>query len=627
MDEDELPSRLSIDSWRDGPTPTLTDAATSISSSSLCTSLSGLVDHGDVSAAVTASTSAHSLNSTNGAAHPEGAMHLGDGGAAFFTPQNYKNVRPLAAAFLSTGLVSKRARPRTNSLGASGAPTFNLHQHLMRQVGHEQPQQSPALPSPIKHAAPPHAFEAVEPVGPGAAPLPNPLVTSLSRPSVMPDTPVKRSAFVHGQSGPAAGPAGRSSLAPATPGLVVQSTFGSSDEGHDSPAADALDTGSPIGPCGALSTQQTVALTLVTTVGVEASEARESLSPLASAKKPFNHSVSPLSGRSVESSASSDGTAAAGCRVEQACDQSPSMHASKSGGGGGSSGRFSSASSSVRSSLGRVRPAMFRRRSSGQLSSEGSFFGIQYRSGGSSSGKSSASATIAEGEPMTPTRSVGGRYWEGAPSPFSSTCAVDADFPTRTGTQLLDTPTEEPPITPAMPNFPPIPSHSLAPSGQSTVFLQPIATPANAPRASFPMTEAESRQHHVPKPAGGRPQFKIRHSSSTVLSLRQQEISQPNWFESNYSLLRSLGNGAFSDAWEVADLSREGRVYAVKRTKNPFLGPKDRCVDCRRSSASPRSMTDDESAHSTQPAPPRRGRHPAALLDRDGRVAALDLAR
>ncbi|GAA5851080.1 hypothetical protein JCM9279_000313, partial [Rhodotorula babjevae] len=564
MDEDEMPSRLSIDSWRDGPTPTLTDTATSISSSSLCTSHSGLIDHGDVSAAVTASTSAHSLNSTHGAAHPENAMHhhLGDGGSAFFTPQNYKNVRPLAAAFLSTGLVSKRARPRTNSLGASGAPTFNLHQHLMRQVGHEQqqlPQQ--AAPSPQQHSAPPHALEEVDPAGAAAPPLLlNPLVTSLSRPSVMPDTPVKRSAFVLGQSGPVGGAAGRSSLAPATPGLVVQSAFSSSDEGHDSPSTDAIYTGSPIGPCGTLSTQQTAALALVghslagTPDGDEQRESRESLSPLASAKKPFHRSVSPLSGRSVESSASSDGTAApGGRRADLAGDQSPSMHAAKSGGG---AGRFSSASSSVRSSLGRVRPAMFRRRSSGQLSSEGSFFGIQYRSGGSSSGKSSASATIAEGEPMTPTRSVGGRYWE--------------------GTQLLDTPTEETPVTPAMPNFPDLPSHSLAPSGQSTVFLQPVATPSNAPRASFPMTDAENRQHHPVKPVGGRPQFKVRHSSSTVLSLRQQEISQPNWFESNYTLLRVLGNGAFSDAYEVADLSREGKVYAVKRTKNPFLGPKDR---------------------------------------------------
>lgn len=161
-----------------------------------------------------------------------------------------------------------------------------------------------------------------------------------------------------------------------------------------------------------------------------------------------------------------------------------------------------------------------------------------------------------------------------------------------TGTQLLDTPTEEIPITPATPAFPNLPSHPFAPAGQSTIFLQPVATPHGAPRSSFPLSEAEHRQHLLKTGAlpglvassalsgssNGRPQFKVRHSSSTVLSLRQQEMAQPNWFETNYTLLRSLGNGAFSDAWEVSDHSREGKVYAVKRTKAAFLGPKDRCV-------------------------------------------------
>lgn len=55
-------------------------------------------------------------------------------------------------------------------------------------------------------------------------------------------------------------------------------------------------------------------------------------------------------------------------------------------------------------------------------------------------------------------------------------------------------------------------------------------------------------------------------------------MQEPSWFETNFTVLRSLGNGAFSDAFEVADRSREGAVYAVKRTKNPFGGPKDRLV-------------------------------------------------
>lgn len=80
-----------------------------------------------------------------------------------------------------------------------------------------------------------------------------------------------------------------------------------------------------------------------------------------------------------------------------------------------------------------------------------------------------------------------------------------------------------------------------------------------------------------PRPLGvGRSQFKERHSSSSLQSLRQQEEA-PSWFETNYTVLSSLGNGAFSDAFEVADKERKG-VFAVKRTKHAFGGPKDRYV-------------------------------------------------
>lgn len=135
----------------------------------------------------------------------------------------------------------------------------------------------------------------------------------------------------------------------------------------------------------------------------------------------------------------------------------------------------------------------------------------------------------------------------------------------------MDTPTEEVPITPATTTFPGLPSHHLVPSSH---FIHPLATPHGAPRASFPLSDVEQRARGDGPP--GRPQFKIRHSSSTVLSLRQHEMSQPNRFETDYTLLRNLGNGEFSDAWEVQDHTREGQVYAVKRTKQPFLGPKDR---------------------------------------------------
>ncbi|GAA5981654.1 hypothetical protein JCM11641_003934 [Rhodosporidiobolus odoratus] len=535
MDEDEAPSRRSMDSWR-GAAPALTDATTSVSSCSLNTSLSGALEHGAVG--VSASTSTNSLNSTNGAAGPEGAAEGG-----FFTPQTFKNVRPLAAAFMSTGLVSKRSRPRSDS--TSGAPVFNLHQHLQQQLGETAVPKGSPMKQPLATAA---STEQSVP------PLPNPLVASLSRPSTMPDTPVKRLSFIHPSTSTAANPLIPSALA-ATPITTISAPLDqtSPDEGEDSPsAAHATATGSPIGAMGPLSTKKALALNLAK--GLAGGE-EDTLSLLNSTRKPVR-SVSPLSGRSgsfVDSPDKHASSSVSGRSGIESGDLSPSAHAS----------RGSSRGSGIKSSLTRVRPAMFRRRSSGQLSNESGFLQLQHRSGSSSSG-GSVTGTIAEGEPMTPTRSVGGRYWE--------------------GTQLLDTPTEEPPITPATPGFPNLPPHPFAASGQSTVFLQPLATPHGAPRSSFPLSHLEQRQHLLPLAAGGanahtgagRPQIKIRHSSSTILSLRQHELNQPSWFETNFTLLRPLGMGAFSDAWEVADHSRGNQVYAVKRTKNPFLGPKDR---------------------------------------------------
>ncbi|KAN0064543.1 mitosis inhibitor protein kinase swe1 [Thecaphora frezii] len=51
----------------------------------------------------------------------------GDGGATstYLTPQNFKSVKPLQAAFMSTGLVSKRNRTRENSEGSNAGGSDN----------------------------------------------------------------------------------------------------------------------------------------------------------------------------------------------------------------------------------------------------------------------------------------------------------------------------------------------------------------------------------------------------------------------------------------------------------------------------------------------------------------------
>lgn len=142
---------------------------------------------------------------------------------------------------------------------------------------------------------------------------------------------------------------------------------------------------------------------------------------------------------------------------------------------------------------------------------------------------------------MTPTRSVGAGWSE--------------------ATQLVDTPTDSPLATPATPAFPPLFAHNY--------LNPPLATPSTYGRQSFPFTDMERRQ--------GRPPLPRHQSGSVVLTLRQQEFQQANFFEHNYTLLRSIGNGAFSDAFEVYDKPRDS-VFAVKRTKHPFGGAKDRLV-------------------------------------------------
>jgi hypothetical protein len=212
---------------------------------------------------------------------------------------------------------------------------------------------------------------------------------------------------------------------------------------------------------------------------------------------------------------------------------------------------------------------------------------------------------------MTPTRSVGGRYWEGALFSFSSSVSPLTSLSRLAGTQLFDTPTDgtqEVPITPATPGFPSLPGQSFAASTQSTIFLQPLATPhPGVPRASYPLSNFEQRQHlpalreHAEPNEQGRPQFKVRHSSSAVHSIQQLEKCQPSWLERHYHLISQLGEGAFSDAWRVQERKENGQVYAVKTTKTPFIGPKDRCVVSLFSGA----FSTTDTFLSSQPSPPR----------------------
>jgi hypothetical protein len=208
----------------------------------------------------------------------------------------------------------------------------------------------------------------------------------------MPDTPMKPSSFVHPSALSTQSPAvASSSPIGRTPTVSLDA---SNSHGLDS-SPTAMDTGSPVGSGGILNAQQTAALALTTDESLN--EAREALSPLGIGKKPFQRGASPLSIQSQSPLSIHSGVVEGG-------EVSPTVHASTT--------EPRTSVPTTKSSLGRVRPALFRRRSSGQISNEGSFISQPYRSGSSSSSNRSA-LTIGETEPMTPTRATSGKFGEG----------------------------------------------------------------------------------------------------------------------------------------------------------------------------------------------------------------------
>ncbi|KAM0789439.1 hypothetical protein ACM66B_000262 [Microbotryomycetes sp. NB124-2] len=478
------------------PPPPLTDGTTS-ASSSLSTSLSSHADN----------DSAHAPASFIGSSTSSRSISASNEPATFLTPQNYKNVKPLQAAFMSTGLVSKRSRPRSSS--TSGAPVFNLHQHLLQsQLDERVAAENLAAAAAAGGIATSTVVDEHQP-----ALLPRST-------SIMPDTPVKRSAFTTSTSNGNLGQ--QQQHQPLTAAALEVNNAASSDDSAD---------GSPV---HRQQQQQSSEMSSLSPVHTHLDPASRDSS--ASKSSSSNATVSGNNHQRVSPSHSP-----LGADVGPRGDISPSIHASRT---------IALSNGKVTNSLKalRIKPTLFRRRSSGQLSAEATHLGL--RSGSSSS---SGGTIMREVEPMTPTRTTGQKWGDGR-------------------AQLLDTPVEETPITPVTPAFPPLASQfAFLPPGVPTVG-----------RSSYPFSDMERRQFAINSTLApgtttvGRPQFRIRHSSSTAESLRHHEMQQPNWFESNFTILRTLGNGEFSDAFEVADRSRDGQVFAVKRTKNPFAGPKDR---------------------------------------------------
>ena len=72
-----------------------------------------------------------------------------------------------------------------------------------------------------------------------------------------------------------------------------------------------------------------------------------------------------------------------------------------------------------------------------------------------------------------------------------------------------------------------------------------------------------------------RPAFRTRHSSSVVHTQRQSELASPDRFATLFRITYPLGQGEFSEAYAVEERA-SGQVYAVKKTKVPSAGPKER---------------------------------------------------
>lgn len=129
------------------------------------------------------------------------------------------------------------------------------------------------------------------------------------------------------------------------------------------------------------------------------------------------------------------------------------------------------------------------------------------------------------------------------------------------------------PNLPATPCFPGSYTLPIASTSKLVNFPPPLATPHL--RQSYPFSNAGLRQHLQESGRLGGRTFSRERDSRSSLGLDMADRIAPTWFESNYTVLSSLGNGEFSEAFEVVDKKRGG-VFAVKRTKNAFGGPKDR---------------------------------------------------
>ncbi|KAJ1025799.1 hypothetical protein NDA18_004132 [Ustilago nuda] len=148
-----------------------------------------------------------------------------DATSQYLTPQNFKSVKPLQAAFMSTGLVSKRNRARENSEGADGG--------------------SDALPLPPKPPNFGHALGLREVV---AAATAHASATADRSTNAMPDTPVKKANSTPLVPFPKLASGLRGQMSGAHPNGLGRSPLGVNSPAKDPAVSNGVSTGSPVLP-------------------------------------------------------------------------------------------------------------------------------------------------------------------------------------------------------------------------------------------------------------------------------------------------------------------------------------------------------------------------------------------
>lgn len=160
---------------------------------------------------------------------------------------------------------------------------------------------------------------------------------------------------------------------------------------------------------------------------------------------------------------------------------------------------------------------------------------------------------------MTPTRTCAEQEWLTLPALATSPQAHARTTGTR---PFLTTDTAVQAEVSMLSPTSPLATSPLA--TQSTRFIEGHRDSDFLPRPSMPVGRALQR-----------PAYRARHSSSVVQTARQSELLSPDRFSSLFSITRTLGQGEFSEAFEVRDRGTD-EVYAVKKTKVPLAGHKAR---------------------------------------------------